>query len=127
MGYMIGKMVVDCPLRSHGGILRAWFLVCLVNLKSLVQSLRPVTLTFPKVGNGSMRDVYGTFRKVIFRYWKPRMVILGCFHNFSILGFPLMESTDGLSVIGLQGLHCILIQSLVDLRRQEDRAIIPSN
>ena len=21
---MIGKMVVNCPLRSHGGILRAW-------------------------------------------------------------------------------------------------------
>ena len=27
------------------------------------------------------------------------------FHNFSIVDLPLMESIDGLSVIGLQGLH----------------------
>ena len=37
-------------------------------------------------------------------------VILGCFHNFSIVDLPLMESIDGLSVVGLQGLHCILAQ-----------------
>ena len=36
--------------------------------------------------------------------------ILGCFHNFSIVDLPLVESVDGLSVIGLQGLHCILTQ-----------------
>ena len=35
---------------------------------------------------------------------------LGSFHNFSIVDLPLMEYTDGLSDIGLQGLHCILAQ-----------------
>ena len=34
----------------------------------------------------------------------------GRFHNFSIVDLPWMESVDGLSVIGLQGLHCILTQ-----------------
>ena len=52
---------------------------------------------------------------------------MGCFHNFSIADLPLMESTDGLSLVGLQGLLCILAQYLIDLRREEDRAIIPSN
>ena len=36
--------------------------------------------------------------------------ILGCFHNFSIVDLPLVESTNGLTVIGFQGLHCILAQ-----------------
>ena len=40
----------------------------------------------------------------------PRGFILGCFHNFSIVDLPLMEPIDGLSIIGLQGLHCILAQ-----------------
>ena len=39
-----------------------------------------------------------------FRYWGPRRFILGCFHNFSIVDLPLVESSDGLSVIGLIGL-----------------------
>ena len=47
---------------------------------------------------------------VIFRYRRLRKVILGCFHNFGIVDLPLVESIDGLSVIGLQGLHCILTQ-----------------
>ena len=29
---------------------------------------------------------------------------------FSIVDLPLMESIDGLSAVGLQGLHCILTQ-----------------
>ena len=33
-----------------------------------------------------------------------------CFLNFSVVDLPLVESTDGLNVIGLQGLHCILTQ-----------------
>ena len=37
-------------------------------------------------------------------------VILGCFHNFCIVDFPLVEPSDGLSVIGFEGLHCILTQ-----------------
>ena len=37
-------------------------------------------------------------------------VILGCFHNFSIVDLPLVKSVDGLSVIDLQGFHCILTQ-----------------
>ena len=45
-----------------------------------------------------------------FQVLGPTRVILGCFHNFSIVDLPLMESIDGLSVIGLQGLHCILAQ-----------------
>ena len=53
--------------------------------------------------------------------------ILGCLHNFSIVDFLLVELSDGLSVIGFEGLHCILTQYLLDLRRQEYRAIIPSN
>ena len=40
----------------------------------------------------------------------PRRFILGCFHNFSIVDLPLMESIDGLSVIGFQGLYFILAQ-----------------
>ena len=47
---------------------------------------------------------------VIFRHWRLRKVIFGCFHNFSIVNLPLVESVDGLSAIGLQGLHCILTQ-----------------
>ena len=47
---------------------------------------------------------------VIFRYWRPRRVILGCFHNFIIVDLPLVERSDGLSVIGFEGLHCILTQ-----------------
>ena len=47
---------------------------------------------------------------VIFRYKRLRKVILGCFHNFSNVDLPLVESIDSLSVIGLQGLHCILTQ-----------------
>ena len=72
-------------------------------------------------------DHQGCLGHFNFRYWGPRKVILGCFRNFSNVDLPLMESIDGLSVVGLQGLHCILAQSLIDLRRQEDRAIIPSN
>ena len=34
----------------------------------------------------------------------------GVFHNFSIVNLPLVESFDGLSVINLQGFHCILSQ-----------------
>ena len=30
----------------------------------------------------------------------PRRVILWCFHNFSIVDFPLVEPSDGLRVIG---------------------------
>ena len=47
---------------------------------------------------------------VIFRDRRPRKVILWCFHNFSIVDLSLVTSVDGLSVIGLQGLHCILTQ-----------------
>ena len=36
--------------------------------------------------------------------------VLGGFHNFSIVDFPLVEPSDGLSVIGYEGLHCILTQ-----------------
>ena len=35
-----------------------------------------------------------------FQVLGARRVILGCFHNFSIADFPLMEPSDGLSVIG---------------------------
>ena len=49
-------------------------------------------------------------QEVSFRYWGPRRVILGLFHNFSIVDFPLVESIDGLSVIGFEGLQCILTQ-----------------
>ena len=59
LGYMIGKMVVNCPLRNHGGILRALYLVCLVSLKSLVQILRAVTLTVHKVENGVISREWG--------------------------------------------------------------------
>ena len=45
-----------------------------------------------------------------FQVLGPRRVILGCSHNFSIVDLPLMESIDGLSVVGLQGLHFILAQ-----------------
>ena len=45
-----------------------------------------------------------------FQVLGPRRVILGCFHNFKIVNLPLIESIDGLSVIGLQGFHCILAQ-----------------
>ena len=45
-----------------------------------------------------------------FQVLDPRRVILGWFHNFSIVDLPLMESIDGLSVIGIQGLHYILAQ-----------------
>ena len=45
-----------------------------------------------------------------FQILAPRRVILGFFHNFSIVDFPLVESIDGLSVIGFEGLQCILIQ-----------------
>ena len=38
-----------------------------------------------------------------------------------------MESTDSLSVVAFEGLQCILTQYPIDLRRQEDRAIIPPN
>ena len=41
-----------------------------------------------------------------FQVLGARRVILGCFHNF----FPLVEPSDGLSVIGFEGLHCILTQ-----------------
>ena len=34
----------------------------------------------------------------------------GVFHNFSIVDLPLVKSVDGLSVISLQGIHCILTQ-----------------
>ena len=57
LGCMIGKMVVDCHLRNHGGFLRVWYLVYLVSLKSLVQILRAMTLTAHKVKNGVIRDV----------------------------------------------------------------------
>ena len=45
-----------------------------------------------------------------FQVQEVRRVILGSFHNFSIVDLPLVKSVDGLSVIGLQGLHCILTQ-----------------
>ena len=35
-----------------------------------------------------------------FQVLGARRVILGCFHNFSIVDFPLVEPSDGLSVIG---------------------------
>ena len=57
-------MVVDCPLRDHGGMLMAWYLVCLVSLKILVQILKAVTLTVPTVQPGVIRDVLVTFRMV---------------------------------------------------------------
>ena len=65
----------------------------------------------------------------IFRYRKLRKVILGltCFRNFSIVDLSLVKSVDGLSVIGLQGLHCIPTQLHIDLSWQDDRTIIPSN
>ena len=37
-----------------------------------------------------------------FQVLEARRVIMGCFHNFSIVDLPLMESSDGLSVIGLE-------------------------
>ena len=40
----------------------------------------------------------------------PRRVILGCFHNSSIVDLPLVESIYGLSVVGFESLHCILTQ-----------------
>ena len=45
-----------------------------------------------------------------FQVLGPMRVILGCFHNFSTVDLPLVESGDGLSVIGFEGLHCILTQ-----------------
>ena len=45
-----------------------------------------------------------------FQVQEAQEVILGCFHNFSIVDIPLVKSVDGLGVIGLQGLHCILTQ-----------------
>ena len=47
---------------------------------------------------------------VIFRYQRLRKVILVCFQNFCIVDVPPVKSVDGLSVMGLQGLHCILTQ-----------------
>ena len=35
-----------------------------------------------------------------FQVLGPRRVILGCFHNFRFVDFPLVEPSDGLSVIG---------------------------
>ena len=57
LSYMVGIVVINVPLRSWGGILGTWYLVCLVHLKSLVQILRTVTLTIHKVKNGVLRDV----------------------------------------------------------------------
>ena len=37
------------------------------------------------------------------------------FHNFSVVGLPLVKSIDGLSVVGLQSFHCILTQQFIDL------------
>ena len=45
-----------------------------------------------------------------FQVLEPRKFIFGCFHNFSIVDLPLVKSVDGLSVIGLLGLHYILTQ-----------------
>ena len=47
---------------------------------------------------------------VIFRYWRPSTVILGCFHNLSIVDLPPVKSVDGLSVISVHGLYCTLDQ-----------------
>ena len=49
-------------------------------------------------------------QKIHFQVLGPRRFILECFENFCIVDLPLVESIDGLSVIGLQGLHCILAQ-----------------
>ena len=35
---------------------------------------------------------------------------LGLFHNFSVVDFPLVKSTDCISVVGFEGLQCILTQ-----------------
>ena len=45
-----------------------------------------------------------------FQILGARRVILVFFHNCSIVDFPLVESTDGLSVVGFEGLQCILTQ-----------------
>ena len=45
---------------------------------------------------------------------RAQEVILRDFHNFSVVGLPLMESIDGLSVIGLQSFHGILSQQFED-------------
>ena len=45
-----------------------------------------------------------------FQVLGARRVILGSFHIFRIVDFPLVESSDDLSVVGFQGLHCVLAQ-----------------
>ena len=58
------------------------------------------------------------------RYRELRRVLLRDFHNFSVVDLPLVKSTDGLSVVGLQSFHCTLIQQLEYLWWQIDSAII---
>ena len=53
LGIRVILPLVNCHLRNHDGILRAWYLVFLVSLKSLVQILRAVTLTVTKSRLGS--------------------------------------------------------------------------
>ena len=91
-------------------------------------TLRAVTLTIHKVKNGVLRDVEVTFRKfkeARIRHRGLRRVILKLFHNISVADLPLLKSGEGLSVIGLQGFHCILTRQLIDLCWQIDRSIIP--
>ena len=62
LGYMVGIMVVNVPLRTWGGTLGTWYLVGLVNLvslQSLIQILRAVTLPVHKVQNGMARSLSG--------------------------------------------------------------------
>ena len=51
--------------------------------------------------------------------------LLRDFHNISVVDLPLVKSIVGLSVTGLQCLHCILTQQFKHLWWQIDRAIIP--
>ena len=123
-----GIMVVNGSLRNRGGILGKWYLVVLVSLLRLIQILRTVRLVVHEVKTGVIRDGSVTFTKVrraSMRYRGLRMVILRDFHNFSVVDLPLVKSIDGLSVIGLQSFHGILVQQFVNFGWQVDRAIIP--
>ena len=45
-----------------------------------------------------------------FQLLKAQEGHFGVFHNFSIVYLPLVKSVDGLSVIGLRSIQCILTQ-----------------
>ena len=129
LGYMVGVMVVDGPLRNFGGVLGTWYLVGLICLRSLIQILRVVTLTVHKVKNElGHQGCLGHFQEGQKGHYQVQEAQEGypegCFHNFSVVNLPLVKSVDGLSITGLQSLQCILTQQFIDLRWKIARSII---